>query len=111
MIEEKKLIIEMIIFLAKILHYASAILFGLIGKVGMEMMMKRRYSVWQWIGMVLISVYFGYIAATLCEIKGWDEMAKWLPSFATLFGQQIALYLVYNGKRILDKIVDAIFRK
>ena len=111
MIEEKGFLMELRALFLKSMPYASAILFGLIGKVGMEMMMKKKYSIWQWIGIALVSVYFGYITAVMCEYNEWNTLKLWLPSLSTLFGQQIALYFVYNGKSILDRLVNSFFRR
>lgn len=111
MMDEKNLVNDIFVFFTKASSYILSIIFGLFGKVGMEIMMKKKYTYLQWIGIVMISIFSGYIASVVCEVYKWDSASHWLPSVATIFGQNIAFYCVYNYKRIGDNIMDVITRK
>lgn len=97
-------------FFVSIASYLSAVTIGLMGKIGLEAILRKRYSLTQWFGIVLISIFFGYIASVLCENYGWTDARHWLPSIATMFGQNIALYITANYQRILSQLL-AIFVK
>jgi hypothetical protein len=106
MFEESKLATEIGSFFTKISGYIAAIVFGLFGKIGMEIMMKKKYTWWQWTGIAMVSVFFGYTASVICDMHEWERLGMWLPSIATLLGQNIALYLAYNYKNIFGRILD-----
>jgi len=101
---------EIIKFFLTIYHYVLAISIGIFGKIGLEAMLKKRYSLTQWAGIVLISIFFGYLASILCENYDWQRAQHWLPSIATMFGQNIALYVTANYTRIFSALVDVFVR-
>ena len=97
-------------FFISVGSYFSAILVGLFGKIGLEAILKKQYTVMQWFGIVLISVFFGYLASILCENYNWENSKHWLPSVATMFGQNIALYVSANYVRIGNALVEVFVR-
>lgn len=101
---------EILKFFVSVGNYILAITIGIFGKVGLEAMLKKRYSLTQWTGIVLISIFFGYLASILCENYGWQRAQHWLPSIATMFGQNIALYITANYTRIFTTLVDVFAR-
>ena len=101
---------EILRFFVSIGSYISAITIGLFGKIGLEAMLKKRYTLTQWAGIVLISIFFGYLASILCENYGWEHAQHWLPSIATMFGQNIALYVSANYSRIFSALIDTFVR-
>jgi hypothetical protein len=110
--EETKLSHEIIAFFTKSGSWIFSVLFGLFGKVGMEIMMKKKYTWIQWAGVILVSMFFGYIGG-LASLHWKLEPYKMsmTVSLMTIFGQNIAFYVVYNYKRIGDNLIDVFTRK
>lgn len=98
-------------FFLHMASYLSAVTIGLMGKIGLEAILKKRYTLAQWFGIVLISIFFGYLASVLCENYGWTDARHWLPSISTMFGQNIALYITANYQRILEQLVAVFIKK
>lgn len=97
-------------FFTKVGPMAMSILFGLFGKVGMEIMMKKRYTFIQWVGVVMVSVFSGYMSAVICDAHDWEIQSRWIVPLATIMGQNIAFYFVYNYKGIFDSLLDFLMR-
>ena len=110
MIEEKAFLHDLKTMLSKVIPYVSAIAFGLFAKIGLEMILRKKYTIWQWIGVALFSIFCGYLTAVACDHYDWEFWGKWMPSVATLFGESIAFYIVHNSTRIIDTFVEVLLR-
>lgn len=109
--EETKLGSEIAAFFSKIWTYIFPVIAGLFGKVGFELTMKKKYSWYEWAGIGLISTFFGFIGTMISlQYKLNPYGTSLIVSMMTLFGQNIALYVIYNYKRIGNGIVDTILR-
>jgi len=109
--EETKLSQDIIAFFTKSGSWIFSVLFGLFGKVGMEIMMKKKYTWIQWAGVILVSMFSGYIGGLASMHWGLDHYKMSMTvSLMTIFGQNIAFYCVYNYKRIGDGILSIIIR-
>ena len=113
--EETKTGLDIAAFFTKSGSWVFSVIFGLFGKIGMDLMMKKKYTWYQWIGIMMISLFSGYIGGLMSIYWGWykpDNLYKMFMtvSLMTTFGQNAALYCVYNYKRIGNGIVDSIFR-
>jgi len=109
--EETKLGQDILAFFTKSGSWIFSVLFGLLGKVGMEIMMKKEYSWLQWAGVVLISTFSGYIGGLAAMHWNFEPFKMSMTvSLMTIFGQNIAFYCVYNYKRIGDGLLSLIVK-
>lgn len=65
----------------------------------------------QWIGIMGVSIFGGYMMAAWCHNKGWLEQSCYLVPLATLFSEKVMIYITTNYRAIIDRIVDAFFKK
>jgi hypothetical protein len=109
--EETNLSQDIIAFFTKSGSWIFSVLFGLFGKVGMEIMMKKKYSWLQWAGVILVSMFAGYIGGLISINWKLDPYKMSMTvSLMTIFGQNIAFYCVYNYKRIGDGLFSLIVK-
>jgi hypothetical protein len=97
---------DLLDFFAKSYAFIAAIAVGVIAKISTELLMKRRLNIFQWVGIVGISVFFGYLTAVYCSNNDMENQGKWLVPLATLFGEKIMIYLTTHYKSILQKIIN-----
>jgi hypothetical protein len=111
MIEEKSFWQEAGMFFTRASTYVFPILFGLMGRYGLELAMRKKYTLAQWIGISFVSLFAGYITSRACTVYNWEVAQDILPSLATMFGYNGAMYIVYNYRRLGDIVVEVISRK
>lgn len=109
--DEKTFADQLLTFFTKLGSYPFAIAMGLVGKIGYEMMLGKRYTTAQWLGIGFVSVFFGYTTSVMCHDYQLETLEHFAPSLATMFGQQISIYMVNNYSRILSGIVKIFIKK
>ncbi len=70
------------------------------------MLMKRKLSIYQWFGIVGISIFFGYLCSVYCLNNGLEKQSSFLVPITTLFGEKIMIYLTTHYKTIIDRILN-----
>lgn len=86
-------------------NWVYGISIGVLGKISYEVYMKRSLSLIQWMTVIAMSVFSGYIAATYCNYLGWEAQAQFLVPMATLLGEKTFIYLIANHQAIFDGIL------
>lgn len=102
---------ELIEFVTRAWAYIGSVMVGVIAKISTEVLMKRKLSFMQWLAIVGVSVFFGYLSAVWCDNRGWEEQAKYIVPLATLMGEKIMIYLSANYRRIGDAILSIFTKK
>jgi len=102
---------ELIEFITRAWAYIGSVMVGVIAKISTEVLMKRKLSFIQWLAIVGVSVFFGYLSAVWCDNRGWEEQAKYIVPLATLMGEKIMIYLSANYRRIGDAILSIFTKK
>jgi intracellular septation protein A len=97
---------ELSAFISKSSALIAAIAVGVVAKISTEILMKRKLNMLQWMGIVGISVFFGYLTAVYCSNNDMENQGKWLVPLSTLFGEKIMIYLTTHYKSILHKIIN-----
>jgi len=97
-------------FMARTGTWILAIGIGIIAKISTELMMKRKVSFIQWIAIVGISIFFGYLSAVWCDQNGWVSQGRYIVPVVTLMGEKIVIYMAANYQRIGDALLS-IFTK
>jgi hypothetical protein len=93
-------------FIYKFSGFICAIAAGVITKISYEMLMKRKLSIFQWIGIVGISIFFGYLSSVYCMNNALEKQSGWIVPICTLFGEKIMIYLTTHYRGIIDKIMS-----
>ncbi len=104
--EEKGFWYEVGAFFTRWSAFIFPVVFGLMGRYGLELAMKRQYTLLQWIGISFVSIFSGYITSIACIAYDWKIALSIFPSLSTLFGYNAAMYVVYNYKKIGDRALD-----
>ena len=97
-------------FLARSWVWIVGIGAGVLAKISSEVLMKRKISLVQWLGIVGVSVFFGYMAAVYCDSNGYVSQGRFIVPLITLMGEKITIYISTNYMRIGDAILS-IFKK
>lgn len=97
-------------FLMKIGVYACYIGIAVMAKIAVDSrtvkLTKREIII-----KVVLSVFIGVLAATLCESsKNYQEYSKIIVPVSTLLGESLVVWLITNGKTIIIKILESIFK-
>lgn len=97
-------------FLMKIGVYACYIGIAVMAKIAADSrtvkLTKREIII-----KVVLSVFIGVIAASICEAsKDYKEYAKIIVPVATLLGESLVVWIMTNGKSIIIKILESIFK-
>jgi hypothetical protein len=81
---------------------------GVIAKLSYDIYMKRTLSILQWISIVGLSVFSGYLMSVFCVSKNMEKEAQYLVPIATLMGEKIVVYLFENYKDIINAFIKVI---
>jgi len=84
---------------------------GLLAKISYDIYMKRTLSLLQWVAVIAISVFSGYLCSVWCMSGGHTELSQVLVPLATLFGEKVVQYLMENHKTILNNLVNLLKKK
>jgi hypothetical protein len=98
-------------FFTQCAAWIASIIVGILAKVSTEILMKRKLSFIQWLAIVGVSVFFGYLSAVWCDSSGWVEQGKYIVPLVTLMGEKIMIYLTTNYRRIGDAILSIFTKK
>lgn len=98
-------------FISRSWAWAASICVGVVAKISTELLMKRKLTFMQWIAIVGVSVFFGYLASVWCGSSGWEVQGRYIVPLVTLMGEKIMIYLTSNYRRILDNILSIFTKK
>jgi hypothetical protein len=87
------------------------IMIGVMAKISHDIMLKKRHSFWQWVGIIGVSIFCGYMVSIFCMGHGYEKQAHILVPLCTLFGEKIMIYVTDNWSRIVDLFVGIIKMK
>jgi hypothetical protein len=96
---------ELAEFISRCWVWGAGIVAGVVAKISTELMMKRKLSLLQWLGIVGVSMFFGYLTAVWCDSNGWVSQGRYIVPLATLMGEKITIYLTANYRKIGDAIL------
>ena len=96
---------ELFTFLTKGWVYIGGVVAGVVAKISTELLMNRKLSLMQWIGIVGVSIFCGYFCAVYCDVKGYEQEAKYLVPLCTLMGEKGMIYISTNYKRIIEVLI------
>lgn len=102
---------DFITLLTKGWVYIAGVAAGVVAKVSTELLMKRKLSFMQWLAIVGVSVFFGYLSAVWCDGNGWQTQGRYIVPLCTLMGEKIMIYLSANYRRIGDAILSIFTKK
>ena len=111
MYEKTNIFTEAFTFLTKWGSVILSIGIGVLAKVSTEVLLKRKLSMMQWLGIMGVSVFGGYLMATWCQTSGWQEQGYYLVPLATLFSEKITIYITTNYRDILSRLLDLFIRR
>lgn len=81
---------------------------GVIAKLSYDIYMKRTLSILQWISIVGLSIFSGYLMSVYCVSKDMEKEAQYLVPIATLMGEKIVVYLFTHYKDIINAFIKVI---
>jgi hypothetical protein len=73
--------------------------------------MKRTLSFIQWVAVIALSVFCGYLTSQYCLRSGRSDLSQILVPLATLFGEKLIQYVMENHKTILNSVLSIFKRK
>ena len=109
--ENFNLLHEIGAFFGKSWAWILSIGVGVIAKLSTELLLKRKLSMMQWIGIMGISIFGGYLMAVWCTSHGWTTEGNYLVPLATLFSEKVTIYITTNYKIILSRLLDLFVSK
>lgn len=109
--EKANIFQEIVAFFAKWGTIVMSIGVGVLAKVSTELLLKRKLSMLQWLGIMGVSIFGGYLMGMWCHINGWQEQSYYLVPITTLFSEKITIYMMTNYKMILSRILDIFINK
>lgn len=83
---------------------------GVIGKISYELAARRKMRFMQWIAIVGVSVFVGYVTWVWCDKSGLKDQMGYIIPVSTLLGEKILIYVTANSNRIFQSVL-AIFTK
>lgn len=84
---------------------------GIIGKVSYDIAMRRKLTFLQWMGIVGMSIFVGYVTWLWCENAGFKEQMGYIIPVSTLLGEKILVYVTVNANIIFQKILSIFTKK
>ncbi len=84
---------------------------GLLAKLSYDIYMNRTLSILQWLSIVGLSIFSGYLMSVFCVSKNMEKEAQYLVPIATLMGEKIVVYLFQNHKKIITSFLTYITPK
>lgn len=106
MSDEKTLIHEMQIFISKAGASIAAIAIGVMAKISHDIMLKKRHSFLEWLAIVGVSVFGGYLMAQYCLTHHLEDQGKYLIPMATLFSEKLIMYITANWNKIMRVLLN-----
>lgn len=93
-------------FFSDLNNWVFGVLIGVMGKISYELYMKRTISVFQWIAVIGLSIFSGYLTSVYCANNGLENESSWAVPVSTLMGEKIFIYVMANYKRILTGVLS-----
>jgi hypothetical protein len=90
--------------------YIIGMSIGLLGKLSYEIYKKRALTVIQWLAVVGMSVFSGYMVSLYCKSNNLGDSSQYLVPIGTLLGEKIFIYIFTNYKSILTGIFNLIIK-
>ena len=103
--EKTDALTDLIVFFSRTGTWIISLFVGVMAKISSEILNSRKLSMWQWIAVVGVSIFFGYMAHQYCEAKTMGTSEGYIVPIVTLFGERIMVYLTRNFKAIAAKIL------
>jgi hypothetical protein len=91
--------------------YVVGIGVGLLAKISYDIYMKRTLSFIQWVAVIALSVFCGYLTSQYCLSSGHTDLSQFLVPLATLFGEKLIQYVMEHHKTILNNLLSLLKRK
>jgi hypothetical protein len=95
---------QVIEFLSRSGTWIISTFIGVVAKISNEILNGRKLSIWQWVSIVGVSVFFGYMAHQYCEVNELNRSEGYIVPLVTLFGERIMVYITRNFKSIVARI-------
>lgn len=95
-------------FFTKNIGLIIGLAMGTAAKIALESK-TRRLTFREWIIIVVLSCFVGYLGSEWMNRHGFHEQTNWAVPIITLLGESIVMWLVKNTKRIINAIATAFF--
>jgi len=92
-------------FFSDLNNWVFGVLIGVMGKISYELYMKRTITVFQWIAVIGLSIFSGYLTSVYCDNAGLEKEASWAVPVATLMGEKVFIYVMANYKKIISGVL------
>jgi len=106
MSDEKSIVSELYLFMSKAGASILAVFIGIMAKISHDIMLKKKHSWAEWMGILGMSVFGGYLMGQYCSSHDMQEQGKWLIPLATLFSEKIFMYIAANWNKIMNVILN-----
>jgi hypothetical protein len=93
-------------FFSDLNNWVFGVLIGVMGKISYELYMKRTISVFQWVAVIGLSIFSGYLTSVYCDNAGLEKEASWAVPVATLMGEKVFIYVMANYKKIISGVLS-----
>ncbi len=111
MYEKTNIFTELIAFFSKWGGVLISIGIGVVAKISKEMLLRRKLTTMQWIGVMGVSMFGGYVVGVWCFANGLSEISYCYVSLATLFSEKITIYVTTNYRDIFSRLLDLFIRR
>ncbi len=98
-------------FLSNVQNWVFGIVLGTLGKISYMLYMKRTLTVIQWVAVIGLSVFSGYMTSIYCERYGYSVEASWAVPMTTLMGEKLFIYVMANYKKIISGVLSFLMPK
>jgi hypothetical protein len=102
---------EIFEYTTKFSTYVIGMSIGLLGKLSYEIYKGRTLSVVQWLAVVGMSIFSGYLVSVYCLSNQMTSSAQFLVPISTLLGEKLFIYLFANYKRIIGGVLNLIMKR
>jgi hypothetical protein len=93
-------------FFSDLNNWVFGVLIGVMGKISYELYMKRTITVIQWVAVIGLSIFSGYLTSVYCVNNGLETEASWAVPMSTLMGEKVFIYVMANYKKILSGVLS-----
>lgn len=104
MSEKTDFVSELYLFISKAGASILAVFIGIMAKISHDIMLKKKHSWPEWIGIIGMSVFGGYMMGLYCKSHNLD--GDLLIPLATLFSEKIFMYIAANWNKIMNVILN-----
>lgn len=98
--------------LVKATTWVGTVLSATAAKISTDILMGRKLSFIGWMAVIIISVFWGWLAGLICAHRDVDgAQASAIISLAALLGEKLSIYITINYKEIFGRILSVITPK